>query len=250
MGRPEQPIADQAPFKELALILRQMRNAAELTLEELAARVGYTPSALSKAAAGISLSGERLLRAWALQCGQPDRADELCQLRSELSRKHQQRPANSMPDEPPRLVSADSTPDAWPDPRQLHTPEQLMEALRLLRVIPPLLTYSTLQKMTKEPRSTFHDMFHRATLPRFDLYSAFLDVRGVSQFTEWRAAFTRAQIYQDQQHLKARTDKTTEHRGPADTSEQPPSEPGEHPAKIRRPLFGRRPRKLRPRTSS
>ena len=61
MGRPEQPIAADAPFGDLAIVLREIRNGTELTLEALADRIGYTPSALSKAAAGISLPGERLL---------------------------------------------------------------------------------------------------------------------------------------------------------------------------------------------
>jgi transcriptional regulator with XRE-family HTH domain len=250
MGRPEQPIADDAPFGDLALVLREIRNGTELTLEVLADRIGCTPSSLSKAAAGSSLPGERLLRAWARECGQPERADELCQLRSKHKQQPQRKSVSKTKPGRPRKESTANIVKSWPDPRKLHTPEQVMDALRALRVMPPLLTYSALERMIGWPKSTVHDVLQRVTLPRYELYMDFLIARRITDSEEWRAAYARAELEQERRRREHLEQEAAEVQQPPEALETPQPAPDagvhEYPDRTTRKLFARWRRNRKP----
>jgi transcriptional regulator with XRE-family HTH domain len=68
-GRPERPIDADSPLAEFATGLRSLRAAADLTVRDLAELTGYSASAISAAASGLSLPSLPLTLAFARTCG-------------------------------------------------------------------------------------------------------------------------------------------------------------------------------------
>ena len=68
-GRPARPIHENAPFRDFAARLRELRKAASLTLRKLSERSGYSTGWLSEAESGERLPSLEGALAFASACG-------------------------------------------------------------------------------------------------------------------------------------------------------------------------------------
>jgi two-component system nitrate/nitrite response regulator NarL len=68
-GRPARPIGENAPYKDFAEHLRELRKTANLTLRKLSERTGYSIGWLSEAESGESLPSLEVTLAFAIACG-------------------------------------------------------------------------------------------------------------------------------------------------------------------------------------
>jgi tetratricopeptide (TPR) repeat protein/transcriptional regulator with XRE-family HTH domain len=70
VGRPQAPLPGRSPYAPLAAQLRELRGSAGLTLRALAARSGYSPSALAVAEGGRRLPSWAITEAFVEACGE------------------------------------------------------------------------------------------------------------------------------------------------------------------------------------
>ncbi|MFE6912227.1 helix-turn-helix domain-containing protein [Streptomyces erythrochromogenes] len=75
MGRPELPVDHTVPARgELAVALRELRAAARLTYDNLAASTGVSAATLKRASSGRSVPSWQTVQAIVDACGDPDGA--------------------------------------------------------------------------------------------------------------------------------------------------------------------------------
>jgi DNA-binding XRE family transcriptional regulator len=180
-GRPENPLSpDGGPVAELARELRRMRNRADLTYHELAAKTGWTPSTLTAAADGQRLPSWPVTRAWVQACGGNGNAvldlyERACIVVG--------RPA------PSRDLSAGKP----PDPAAAATAAELLAQMARLRVWAGNPSLRTLNRRSggRLPASTVSEVLRKNSLPRRELVLDYVRACGIPDVAicEWERAW-------------------------------------------------------------
>ena len=183
-GRPENPLSpDGGPVAELARELRRMRNRADLTYRELAAKTGRAPSTLTAAADGQRLPSWPVTRAWVQACG--GNGNAVLDL-YERARTIVGRPAPS-PD-----LSAGKP----PDPAAAATAAELLAQMAQLRVWAGNPSLRTLNRGSggRLPPTTVSEVLRnmrKNSLPRRELVLDYVRACGISDdaIREWERAW-------------------------------------------------------------
>lgn len=181
-GRPEQPLVTDGPVSQLAGELRRMRDRANLTYRQLAAKTGLSAATLEAAAAGTRRPTWQVTRAFADACGgDQDMAWELWAAACRAAGL-----------EPPGQPPADP-----PDPAGAASASALADMLKLLLQWAGSPSLAELNRRAGGhnllPRSTVSDMLHSQRLPRLELVLAFVRACGLEedQAATWRATWER-----------------------------------------------------------
>lgn len=197
-GRPERPLAPDAPYASLAQPLRTLRSASGFTYHQLSRLTGLTPARLSAIASGHSLPGLDETLAFVVGCGTP-----LEECETWTRRWHAAQGAEAR-----RRQAADA---GQMEPCRVSTHQDLVAALRSVLHLTNL-SYGQLKVASggQLPKSTVSDMLAGRTLPTWQTISNFLATCGEGGLPrdEWHGAWLRARDESAGQVLPPRQRRT------------------------------------------
>lgn len=202
----EKPISEGVPHAEFALALRALRTQARMTYARMAEATSYSQATLSQAANGRTLPTWPVTRAYVEACN-GDTAEW------EIRWTELDRAANPPFDFDKALASWALDYQRHPDPSDVKTTAEFMEALRKLRTHAGL-SLREIERISMRsypsrkpgvtmalPSSTLSDILNRAVLPSWDFTRTFVTIcyghrRGLrGSEADWMAAWNRLDAY-------------------------------------------------------
>jgi len=199
VGRRKMALDESAPYYELALWLRSVRDNAGLTYRQMADKIGgarYSPVTFSRADSGWFLPRREVVEAYAGVCGASRREAQRMWLRAatvgdvpSTRSRTRDRAEPRYPGGPVRRIEL------------IYEPAHLLEAMNQLRVSAGLPSLRVLQRLARAggygplPRSTLGEVLAGVRMPSEALLVSYVRSCGESRdrVAAWRGAWQRAQ---------------------------------------------------------